>query len=182
MVSSRELSDGSDLDFGEILFYILCTVVGILIGLFVIYLKKGRKEPYEFLVINMRAGVNAHKKIKGESLEFETTIDNKKIKIMPDRLYRVKSGRVRKILDRFYGIKQRFLVIYQKGKKEPIKPPSVKVSARILKQVNESRALGKSLSSEFSVPMDLKKILIIFGFVLVVIVAWYIVQMGGIPV
>ncbi len=134
-----------------------------------------KREPYEFELIFMRPGVDDHEKIRGSSLDFEHEIDGKKYRIEPDRLYRIKPGIGGKIWRGITGVKESFLVIYQHKKRNPISTPNVQISARILKEVHESRALGTALKSEFKVPMDLKKLALIIGFVVIAAVVYVLV-------
>lgn len=152
-------------------------VAGVILPIMGIYLLRVafKLEPYEFMLIFMKPGVNKHKMIRGSSLEFEHKYELDTYAIKSDRLYRSKPGKLRKIYMKVRGVQERFFVVYQDKKKEPIAPPEVKVSAEILREVNESRALDKALRSEFHVPMDLKKILLIIGFLIVVIVAYVMV-------
>lgn len=142
----------------------------------------GRSKPYQFDLIMMSPGVNDHYRIEGENLEFEHAHDGKKYEVKADRLYRVRVGLWMSLWFRVKGIKQRFLIAFHHKKTSPIKPVDVKVSARVLKEVNESRALGKALRSEFRVPFDLKKILLIMGFVVVVVIAYVMVMGGGLTI
>jgi hypothetical protein len=151
--------------------------LGLAVILFLLIRKRLSSQPYEFLLCFMRAGVNTHKMITGSELDLTHTEGSTKYTIKADRLYRVRPGRLARLIMRFKGVKQRFAIIFQQGKKTGISPPEVKVSARVLKEVNESRAIDRALRSEFKVPLDLKKILMIIGFVVVVIVA-YVYVMG----
>lgn len=156
---------------------IALTGVSVLASLVILYMLRNfyKLESYEFMMIFMNAGVNKHELIRGNQLDFKHKIGTREIEIKSDRLYRVKSGKLRGFYMILRGIKQRFIVVYQDTKTEPISPPEVKVSANVLREVNESRALDKALRSEFSVPMDTKKILLIIGFVIVVIIAYVMV-------
>lgn len=165
------------MDAGYLLF--LCLVIGIPSIILILVLKKNMKrEAYEFVLVFMRPGVNDHVLIRGSKLDFIFEHDKKKYQIKSDRLYRVKPPRPLRLWWRFIGVKERFLSVYPHGEKEPIGPTQVKVTTRILKQVNDSRALNKAMSSEFKVPWDLKKILMIVGFVVIVAVV-YVLVMGG---
>ena len=134
-----------------------------------------KREPYAFELIFMRSGVDDHVKIRGSSLEFEHKINGTKYTIEPDRLYRIKPGIGGKIWKWITGVKESFLVIYQHKNTKPISTPKVQISARILKEVHESRALGTALKSEFKIPMDLKKIALIIGFVVIAAVVYVLV-------
>ena len=134
-----------------------------------------KRDPYEFELIFMRPGIDDHVKIRGSSLDFTHEINKKKYTIEPDRLYRIKPGIGGKIWKWITGVKESFLVIYQHNKTKPISTPKVKISARILKEVHESRALGTALKSEFKMPMDLKKIALIIGFVVIAAVVYVLV-------
>ncbi len=135
-----------------------------------------KKKPYEFDLVFMEPGVNRHSFIRGDSLEFEHKVNDKTFKIKPDRLYRVKPGLIGGIKMRLMSVTTRFIVVYQMGKTEPTQPEEVKVSSRILKEVHESRALDKSFRSEFSSPMDLKKILLIVGFLVIAVIVYILVS------
>ena len=134
-----------------------------------------KKEPYEFELIFMKPGINEHTKIRGSSLDFETEMNEKKYEIKADRLYRVKPGIMGKLIRWIKGITGSFIVVFQEGQSEPIVTPSVKISARILKEVHESRALGSALKSEFKVPWDMKKIMLVIGFVVIAAVVYVLV-------
>lgn len=166
----------------DLTYYFFIGLAGLVIpalGVIVLrtYLKK---EPYEFEMVFMKPGIDEHTKIRGSSLEFETPeIGEKKYKIKADRLYRVKPGQIGKLVKWIKGISGSFIAVYQDGETDPIETPSVKISARILKEVQNSRALGSALKSEFKVPMDLKKILLIVGVVIIGAVV-YILMSGEI--
>jgi len=162
------------MDLAYILFLGLAVFVIPALGIIVL---RGilKREPYEFELIFMRPGVDDHVKIWGSSLEFKHEINKKEYEIEPDRLYRIKPGIRGKIWRWITGVKESFLVIYQYKKTKPISTPKVKISARILKEVHESRALGTALKSEFKIPMDLKKIALIIGFVVIAAVVYVLV-------
>ncbi len=141
-----------------------------------------RTKPYQFDLIMMSPGVNHHYRIEGDSLEFEHIHDGKKYQVKADRLYRVRVGKPTSLWFMVKGIKKRFLIAFHHKKTKPIEPVDIKVTARVLKEVNESRALGKALRSEFRVPFDLKKILLIMGFVVVVVIAYVMVMGGGLTI
>ena len=141
-----------------------------------------RSKPYQFDLIMMSPGVNQHYRIDGDSLEFEHEHDGKKYQVKADRLYRVRVGKLMGLWFRVKGIRKRFLIAFHHKKTKPIEPVEIKVSARVLKEVNESRALGKALRGEFKLPMDLKKILLIMGFIVVVIIAYVMVMGGGLTI
>lgn len=140
-----------------------------------------KKKPYEFEMVFMRPGVNEHKMIRGASLDSEYEIDGEKYEITSDRLYRVKPRFPVRIFMRLRSIEQRFIVVYSHKKKDPIEPVDVTVTARILKEVNESRALDRAMRSEFKVPMDMKKILMILG-VLIISAVIYVLMTGEIQI
>lgn len=133
------------------------------------------KNIYQFELIFMRAGVNDHVFVRQSELSFKHEYNKKEYSITSDRLYRVKPPIFTRLSFKLKGIKQRFIVVFQKGKKTPIKPIEIEVSSRVLNEVRKSRALDKALRSEFAIPMDLKKIIIILGFVVVVIVSYLVV-------
>ena len=135
-----------------------------------------KKDPYKFYMIFMTPGVDKNVIVYGDSLDFNHKIGNKTYNIKAERLYRFKPKLARKILHKFRGIKQCFIIVYQHKKTDPLAPVDVKVSARILKEVSESRALDKALRSEFSVPWDLKKILMVIGFLVIAIIVWVVIS------
>lgn len=158
--------------------------VSILTSLIILVLlrKNFMSDPYEFDLILMGPGVDHHVRISGDSLEFSHKHGEKEYEVKADRLYRVRVGRITGLWFLLRGIKKRFLLGYQYEKTEPISPEGeLKVTARVLREVNESKALGKALRGEFKLPMDLKKILLIMGFIVVVIIAYVLVS-GGIVV
>lgn len=140
-----------------------------------------KKKPYEFEMVFMRPGVNEHTMIRGASLDSEYEINGEKYEIKADRLYRVKPRFPIRIFMRLRSIKQRFIVVYSHGKKDPIEPVDVVVTARILREVNESRALDRAMRSEFKVPMDMKKILMILG-VLIISAVIYVLMTGEVQI
>ena len=152
---------------------ILVTVTG-LIG-YLVLRNFVRSKPYQFDLILMKPGVNDHFRIEGDSLEFEHEQDGKKYQVKADRLYRVRVGKMTSLWFMLKGIRKRFLIAFHHEKTKPIEPVEIKVTARVLKEVNESRALGKALRGEFKLPMDLKKILLVMGFIVVVIIAYVMV-------
>lgn len=162
-----------------IIFFIACVIFAAVLLSFIL-IKSLRSDPYQFEVITMSPGVNHHEIISGEKLEFIHDMDGTEYEIKSERLYRVKVGPLTGLWFRLRGIKKRFIVSFQSEQTEPIAPAGeLKVTARILKEVNESRALDKALRGEFSMPLDLKKILLIMGFVVVVIIAYVLVMGGG---
>lgn len=176
MESSLKLWDMFNMDYAFLSFKILVGVLAVL-TLFAVrrYLKK---KPYEFILVFMRPGVNDHVKVRGSSLDFKHEHGNKKYEIKSDRLYRVKPRFPVRVWWWFIGVKERFLTVYRHKQTVPIAPIPVQVTARILKEVHESRALGMAMRSEFKVPMDLKKILMIVGFLVLVAIV-YVLVMGG---
>lgn len=139
------------------------------------------RKIYQFEIVFMRPGVNDHIFVRGDSLDFEHEHDSKKFNITSDRLYRVKPGIFTRFMFKLKGINQRFIVSFQKDKKTPISPQSVKVSSRILNEVKSSRALDKALRGEFAVPMDLKKLIIIMEFIALVAVV-YVLMTGQVTI
>lgn len=134
-----------------------------------------KSDPYQFEIVLMSPGVNDHQIISGAALEWEFTHEKKKYQIKSERLYRVKVRLPLRVWFYLRGIKQRFLIVFQHKKTKPVTAEEVEVSTRVLKKVNESKALGKALRSQFAVPMDLKKILLIIGFLVVVVIAYVMV-------
>lgn len=156
---------------------VVITGLTILVGVFSLALIRRllKSDPYQFEIVLMSPGVNDHQIVSGVELEWEFEHDGKTYEIKSDRLYRVKVGRVVGLWFYLRGIKKRFLIVFQHEKTEPITAEEVDVSTRVLKKVNESKALGKALRSQFAVPMDLKKILLIIGFIVVVVIAYVMV-------
>lgn len=161
--------------FSQPQFTVILIAVIFVMLIFLMIRVRFKAKAYEFDLVLMRPGVNKHIRISNDELEFEHTENGKKYKINPDRIARVKVGRITSAIFRVRGIKKRFLIVFQHKKTESISAKAPKVSGRVLKQVNESRALGKAMSSEFKLPMDLKKILLIMGFIVVVIIAYVLV-------
>ena len=158
---------------------VLTVILGVAASI-ILFLIAGivlKKKPYEFEMVFMRPGVNEHTMIRGASLDSEYEINGEKYEIKADRLYRVKPRFPIRIFMRLRSIKQRFIVVYSHGKKVPIEPVDVTVTARILKEVNESRALDRAMREEFKVPMDMKKILMILG-VLIISAVIYVLMTG----
>lgn len=156
---------------------------GGLLILIVVYIvwRRGVKKIYQFELIFMKAGVNQHEMIRGDSLNFTHEFDSKNFEIKSDRLYRVKPGLPTRIYFRFVGISQRFILAFQTGKEDPITSIKHKVSSRVLCEVKDSRALDKALRNEFAVPMDLKKMIIIAGIGILVVVV-YLVATGQVVI
>ena len=135
------------------------------------------EKKYQFEFIFMRPGVNYHEIMRGDELEFSHKYETKTYKITSERLYRVKPRFMKRIQFKLVGINQKFIVTFQNGKYEPLEPVKVKVSSRILGEVKDSRALFKALKNEFSIPMDLKRIVIIIGGIIIVALV-YLVATG----
>ena len=177
MESSLKLWGMSDMDIAFLVFKIL--MVFVLIPLLLVAVRRIlKKEPYEFILVFMRPGVNDHVKVGGSSLDFTHKHGKKEYEIKSDRLYRVKPRFPVRLWWRFLGVKERFLTVYRHKQTTPIEPEAIQVTARILKEVHDSRALGQAMRSEFKVPMDLKKILMIVGFLVIVAIV-YVIVMGG---
>ena len=160
----------------EIPLYFQLTVLGALM-IFVYLIVSWRlnvTKKYKFEMIFMKPGVNEHEFFRSEDLDVEHDHDSKKYEIKSERIYRVKPGLLKRIHFRIVGINQLFIIAFQAGKTEPIKPGSVKVTSRILGEVKDSQALKKALKNEFAIPMDLKKIVIIIGCVLLAVVVFLV--------
>lgn len=168
------------MELPQIVFMALAVVVIPILGIIIarIVLKC---EPYEFDMVFMKPGVNDHVMIRGSSLDFKHEIDGTEYEIKSDRLYRVKPGFPVRIWMKIRSVRGRFTVVYPHKKTEPIAPTEISVTARILKEVKESRALDKALRGEFKVPMDMKKILLIIGFIVIVSVI-YVLMSGEIAI
>ena len=163
------------MELPQLVFWVLMLVI-VPITVFMILRSVLKKPPYLFRMCFMTPGVDKHFTVYGDSLDFTHEIDEKKYEIKAERLYRFKPSLARKIFYKFRGIKQCFIIVYQHKKTDPLAPVDVKVSARILKEVSESRALDKALRSEFSVPWDLKKILMVIGFLVIAIIVWVVIS------
>ena len=177
MESSLKLWGISDMDIGFLVFKIL--IVFVLLPLLIIAVRRLlKREPYEFILVFMRPGVNDHVTVSGSSLDFKHAHGNKNYEVKSDRLYRVKPRFPVRLWWWFIGVKERFTTVYRHKQTVPVEPIPVQVTSRILKEVHESRALGQAMRSEFKVPMDLKKILMIVGFLVLVAIV-YVLVMGG---
>lgn len=135
------------------------------------------EKKYQFEFVFMRPGVNYHEIIRGDELEFKHKYESKDYNITSERLYRVKPRFMKRIQFKLVGINQKFIVTFQNEKYEPLEPVKVQVSSRILGEVKDSRALFKALKNEFSIPMDLKRIVIIIGGIIIVALV-YLVATG----
>ena len=158
-----------------LVFWILVVII-VPVLLFMMLRITLKKKPYKFKMIFMTPGLDNHVTVYGDALDFSHSIDRKEYQIKAERLYRLKPKILRKIWFKLQGVKENFIVVYQQGKTDPVAPVDVKVSARILKEVSESRALDKALRSEFAVPWDLKKILMVVGFLVIVVVVWVLMS------
>lgn len=158
-----------------LVFWVIAVVISPIV-LFLVLRIVLKKDPYKFKMIFRSPGVDSHVTVYGASLDFSHTVDSTEYEIKAERLYRVKPGRLRKLVHKVRGIKESFVIVYQHEKTEPLAPGKVKVSARILKEVSESRALDRALKSEFKVPWDLKKILMVIGFLVVAVVIWVVIS------
>jgi len=138
-------------------------------------------KKYQFEFVFMRPGVNYHEIFRGDKLEFEREYEKKKYKITSERLYRVKPPIMKRIQFKLMGINQKFIVTFQDKKYVPLEPVTVKVSSRILGEVKDSRALFKALKNEFSIPMDLKRIVIIIGGIIIIALV-YLVATGQVVI
>ncbi len=163
------------MDLPQLVFWILMGVIVPVLA-FLILRAVLKKEPYKFKMSFRVPGVDKMDTVYGSSLEFKHDIDNKEYEIKAERLYRYRPGKVRKIIHKFKGIKESFFIVYQYNKTEPLAPHKFKVSSRILKEVSESRALDKALRSEFKVPWDMKKILMVIGFLVIAVVVWAVIS------
>lgn len=164
------------MDYGFLLFKFL---IGLLIGLiFFMVFKILFKSPgrYQFNLIFMTPGVNPHETVYNDELEFSHEFRNRTYEIKADRLYRLRPGKARKYFNRLRNVREVFTVAYLYKKTKPLGPISVNVSNRILKEVNESRALDRGMRGEFKLPMDMKKLLMVVGVIVVVIVAYILVS------
>lgn len=158
-------------------FWICCLV--LIAGLLLIYglWRRGVENVYQFETVFMRPGLNEHNFTRGDELDFQHDHESKKYEIKSERIYRVKPGLKTRIQFKIVGLRQRFIIVFQHEKTEPLKPVNVKISARILAEVADSQALKKALKNEFAVPMELKKIVIIAGLVIIAAVI-YLVATG----
>lgn len=154
----------------ELIFWLLMLVI-VPVLIFLIW-RNLKKLPYKFDMVFMTPGINDHQNVDGEKLDFK----HKDHEIKAERLYRLKPGALRKIWFKLRGIKESFIVVFQYEQTEPIAPVEVAASARMIKVVSESRALDKALRSEFSVPWDLKKILMVIGFLVIAVVVWFLIS------
>ena len=134
------------------------------------------KKQYRIEMIFMTPGLNDHQEVDGNELDFKHKVGGTEYEVKAERLYRLKPGFLKGLWYKYKGIKTSFIVVYQHEKTEPVAPVAVAVSARILKKVSESRALDKALRSEFSVPWDLKKILMVIGFLVIAVVIWFLIS------
>lgn len=165
------------MDYAFLSFKIL--IVFVLLPLLLIAVRRLlKKEPYTFILVFMRPGVNDHVTVRGSSLDFKHEHGKKEYEVKSDRLYRVKPRFPVRFWWWFIGVKEKFITVYRHKQTVPVEPIPVQVTARILKEVNESRALGQAMKSEFKVPMDLKKLLMIVGFLVLVAIV-YVLVMGG---
>lgn len=163
------------MELPQLVFWILMLVIVPVLA-FLILRVVLKKDPYKFKMIFRTPGVDKHFSVYGDSLDFKHKIGSDEYEIKAERLYRLKPGRARKILHKIRGIKESFVIVYQAEKTEPLAPVTVKVSSRILKEVSESRALDKALRSEFKVPWDMKKILMVIGFLVVAVIVWVVIS------
>ena len=138
-------------------------------------------KKYQFELIFMKPGVNHHEMIREDKLSFNHEHEKKEFKITSERLYRVKPPIMKRIQFKLVGINQRFIVVFQYGKTDPIQSVNINVSSRILSEVKDSRALFKALKNEFSIPMDLKRIVIIIGGIMIVALV-YLVATGQVVI
>ncbi len=147
--------------------------IGGIVGLFSLAILRYvlRDDPYRFEIVLMKPGVNQHFELKGKSLNFDFRYDDKgeakTFNVKSDRLYRIKLGWRARLKYWFRGRQALFWVQFREGSDEPVNLPKYEVSARILHEVNESRALDKAMDSEFKVPWDLKKFVIVFGVIVI---------------
>lgn len=156
-------------------------VILVLLLAFIIVRMIFGKDPYLFELIQMRPGVNSHIRVYSKTLEFKHKNGDLELEIDTDRIYRVKPSFAERIKFRIQGVSNKFTVIYREKKKAPVSFETSEVSSRVLKIIEESRALEKAMRDEFSIPWDLKKIVLIFGFLLVVAIV-YLVATGQVVV
>ena len=163
------------MDLPVLVFWIL---VGIIVPvlLFLMLRIALKKKAYKFNMIFRTPGLDTHFTVYGDTLDFSHKVEEKEYEIKAERLYRLKPKILKKMWYKLRGIKESFIIVYLNGKTEPLAPVKVEVSARILKEVSESRALDKALRSEFAVPWDLKKILMVVGFLVIAVVIWVVIS------
>lgn len=159
----------------ELVFWLVVGGFAPLLLIVVIWVNRKRTR-YLFEMVFMSPGVNDHFTVYGDTLDFKHKVGETEYEIKAERLYRLKPGMLKRIWLKIRGVNQCFIVVYQDKKTEPVAPVDVKVSARILKEVSESRALDKALRSEFKVPWDLRKIILVIGFLVVAVVIWVMIS------
>jgi len=158
MVLSDLMALSLEWKIGILVTFSLCGIM-----LYFLFKIASRGDQYQFELVFMDAGVNKHIFTRKNELNFGYENDSETYQIKSDRLYRVKPGLIGRLIYKLKGINQGFIVIFQKEKKVPVAPVDVKITSNVLGEVRDSRALSKAFKAEFSVPMDLKKILIIMG-------------------
>ena len=131
-----------------LIFYILIGIVVPTLS-FMILRTVLKKPPYKFKMIFRSPGVDTHFTVYGDALSFKHKIGDQEYEIKAERLYRFRPGIAQRILYKFRGIKESFFIVYLDKKTEPLAPGTAKVSARIIKEVSESRARDRALKSEF---------------------------------
>ena len=135
-----------------------------------------KKKPYKFKMIFRTPGLDEHFTVYGDTLDFSHKVGEKEYSIKAERLYRLKPRIHIRMWYKFRGIKKSFIIVYLDKQTDPVAPVPVEVSARILREVSESRALDKALRSEFKVPWDMKKILMVIGFLVIAVVVWTLIS------
>lgn len=126
-------------------------------------MKAKKKRKYAFTVIIL-GPVNKHYNYVKDSMAHihEILGRTESINVKPKDLYRLKAGLLTRLRYKIRGIDSGFLAVFGEGSEEPISYDAPKYSARVLKEISESRALKTALKDEFAKAMDTKALFMYF--------------------
>jgi len=144
-----------NLEYSEILFYVLIFIIGA--GLIVLLTHKKFKMPtfYKIRVTVLNPGCNIHKDIKTTSLPVKVDIktaenESKEYNVTIENLWKLKHIFIKKPWYWLTGVKGRYICIFRSSEGgEPIKNVEAKATPVLIRNVKQSRILGKALAEIF---------------------------------
>ena len=117
---------------------------------------------YEFKLVIMRPGVNSHRILRKDDLEFTHEIDGVNYEVDPTTIYIWEPKLRRRLRWRLKRIKKGFMAIFREGQPKAIEYKSPKVTPNLIKVIYSSGALTKALKDEFKEGMNVKTLFMIF--------------------
>lgn len=88
--------------------------------------------------------------------------NNVTINVAPENIYRIKPGFMGRLKWKLRRINAGFLVVFGTDSKKAVSYESPKYSAKVLKTINESRALKTALKEEFKQAVNTKTLFMYF--------------------